>query len=770
MAQQQRRAWAEIGYLNKGADGWSRFTQAVMSQLNARGALALLAAVLLSQATLPGGAMAFCVPLVAALLLLEMPAWPALIGCAVGILIRWQPITLANGWQLAGCALLLVIIRKGWDWKPWKVSLMAAAVMLPPLPLAVGRFDQMIICLSGALAAGLLTPVYMRALSAMTTQQPSISNDDKLCCLLMAAALALGASWVQAQMLSLSVALASLVVLAIALAGGPGLALPAGVMMGLALMVDGASFEMLALLAVLGGLTGALTTGRGRILPLLGGLTGCALVAYFQGELNGVIQQIPSLGLGAMLALALPPRALDTLRGLLEREIPLPPEADATASAYLLANYAEATASMARALPIPDAAQDTPPVELLACRLCTGCDQQQACWDARQRETMNLLSGVLQACADEAGPVEAEQAAELFGCVRAGEIFGLASSMIAGQLRKEREDARRLEARGWALQQLHGQARSLLSLAEQMGDVDQDALRARQAICLAMPALRGRPDALTVCTLDGKLHVWLDIQCGDGQADRLAQALGAALDRPMELLELNQRRDALLFVERPRFRLTIGRTGMPIEGEEISGDCTLCERLGAKNYMIALSDGMGSGRAAREESRAALDLLHQALRAGYRRGDALRTVNGLMVACRGDEMFSTMDLCVVDLDSGEASLEKLGACSSFLLRQGRCKRISGDALPMGILESVRPRTLAARLQPGDLLLMVSDGVVDAFGGDDPQFLRALGGLSSQEHTPTPQKFADVLLRRAFEKTGGAALDDMTVLVARVEEQ
>ena len=77
------------------------------------------------------------------------------------------------------------------------------------------------------------------------------------------------------------------------------------------------------------------------------------------------------------------------------------------------------------------------------------------------------------------------------------------------------------------------------------------------------------------------------------------------------------------------------------------------------------------------------------------------------------------------------------------------------------------RKLTALLQPGDLLLLVTDGVTDAFGGDDAAFLRALGGMAPRDAALAPQKFADTLLKRALDRCGGSAPDDMTVLAARV---
>lgn len=772
MAQHTKNTWSGIGYINHRLENSSNMVHAILKHITVRSAVDVLLAALLTQAVLPGGAMLFAVPFMAAILLLQKSGIPALIGCTMGLLLRWEPITWVNGWQLSACVLLMITVRKGWDWKPWKVSLAAGAAMLLPLPFVARQMDTLIICLSGGIAAGLLTPVFIRALlvlddSRQTMPNQSMTNDDRLCCLLIASILSLGGLSLQVQSISIGIAIASFTVYIVAWTAGSGLSLPAGVLMGLILMTSGSSLDIVTMLAVLGGMAGMLRDTK-RYMPYIAALFACALAAFAQGGLEQVALLSPSIALGGFCFLVMPRGWLAAVGKVLDTAVHVMVKPDASVSSFVLGTCAQAMAGMAQALPTPEQNTDTQPIELLACRLCTGCEQQQLCWDERRELTMTLLDEVLLACAGKANLLEIEQAAHQYNCSRASELYGLATGLLASRIRKEKENARRLEARAWALEHLRGQARALSSLAERIAEDGTQSMQAKSALCAAIPSLRSNPDALTVHMLDGKLHVWLDASSSDMQAERFTATLSAILEKPMEWLEAQSSRKTMLFVERPRLFVSIGRAGTPISSEEISGDSALSERLDAGKHLLAISDGMGSGREANSESKAALELLLHALRASYSRSDAIRTVNGLLVACRGDEMFATMDLCVIDLDSGEAALDKLGACPSFIIRGGKCKRIGSDSLPMGILEAIKPRALAVRMQPGDILLMISDGVMDAFGDDENSFLRALGGLAPGDFAPNPQHLADTLLRRAYERSGGTALDDMTVLAARIE--
>lgn len=771
MAQRFRQTWSGIGYSVQRGEQRIAPAQWVRAQCTARSGMALLAAFAVSQATLPFGAAALGIPFMAALLLLEKPAAPALLGCALGLLARWRPITLLNGWPLAACVLLVLTVRGEWDWKPWKVSAAAAACMALPLPLAVRSPRLLAAFFAGIAAAGVATPVFARALLSVNLKDQTLSADDRLCLMLFAAAVCMGLEWIRVRGCSLGAAAVALCVMAAGACAGPGVAAPAGVLMGIMQAMAGGETWGALFFCALGALSGLLRGGA-RWMIAAGSALGVTIAALALSGLEGAAVYAPPVAAAALAFACVPETWLDALRGLLQPKPQFLSGGASSAVSHLLRERATALSEMAQTLPAESPEKDEPPLELLACRLCTGCERQRECWDARREETIRLLSGALDAFALKEKPAAREQidrTARAFGCLRAGEAPELAAALAAERMGGERDRRQRAESRAWLAEQLQAQARTLISACDQMENEDGTALRAREAVLSAMPALRGRPDALSVCVLEGRLHVWLNAACeNEGRLAKMESALSAAVGVRMELLRSGG--DWLLFSETPALRMETARACATAAGERVSGDGAAWERLSAGQYLLALSDGMGSGGEAGRESRAALELLVRALRAGYSRHDALRWVNGMLTACRGEgEMFATMDLCTVDLDSGEAAFEKLGACTSYLLRGGRCRRVGGDALPMGIVGAASPQRTTVRLRPDDWIVMVTDGVTDAFGGDDGAFLRALGGMTPRDAALTPQTLADTLLRRALERCGGAAPDDMTVLAARVME-
>ena len=216
-----------------------------------------------------------------------------------------------------------------------------------------------------------------------------------------------------------------------------------------------------------------------------------------------------------------------------------------------------------------------------------------------------------------------------------------------------------------------------------------------------------------------------------------------------------------LFEQVPALDIEVGAATRSCSGEEVAGDSYVSRTLSGGRHVLALSDGMGSGVSARQESQAALTLMVESLRAGYTRAQALDVVNALMLMCTGREMYATMDLFVCDLHTGETAFEKLGACASYVVRDGEVRSIGADTLPVGVLPEVEARSLRMTLREDDVVVMLTDGVADAYPGGEDALREAIGKLAWLH----PQAVGEKLIAQAL--SGKAARDDMAVLCARI---
>ena len=189
--------------------------------------------------------------------------------------------------------------------------------------------------------------------------------------------------------------------------------------------------------------------------------------------------------------------------------------------------------------------------------------------------------------------------------------------------------------------------------------------------------------------------------------------------------------------------------------------------LGGGKVALALSDGMGVGGRAALESRATIGLLEKMMRAGFDREFATRTVNAALLARSRDETFATLDLAVIDQFTGEVEFLKVGSSPTFIKRADGVEIVRSNSLPVGILSDIDVRPDVTRLEVGDALVMMTDGILDSLPhrADKEEWIAR---VLRRADTCNPEEIVRLLVDRARQAAGGEVKDDMTVLVAQLQ--
>ena len=183
--------------------------------------------------------------------------------------------------------------------------------------------------------------------------------------------------------------------------------------------------------------------------------------------------------------------------------------------------------------------------------------------------------------------------------------------------------------------------------------------------------------------------------------------------------------------------------------------------------MMAISDGMGKGKKAYDESSVTIDILEKMMDAKIDNEIVINTINNMLLLKSSEEMFSTLDLGIVDLKKGSLETVKMGACPSYIKREnGEVDLISSSSLPVGILSDIKMDRHNTKLGNGDYVIMVSDGIIDAGKSNNFGDNWLIYFLQKLEST-NPKEIANKILDRALELQLGEVDDDMTVLVTKM---
>lgn len=222
----------------------------------------------------------------------------------------------------------------------------------------------------------------------------------------------------------------------------------------------------------------------------------------------------------------------------------------------------------------------------------------------------------------------------------------------------------------------------------------------------------------------------------------------------------------ITFEEMPQFYVSTYVVRQCKDGEKYNGDSYYFGKLNDGTYMNIISDGMGSGPQAGQESKAVVDLIEKFTSCGFNKKTAINTANSIItLKFSEDEKFSTVDLASIDLYSGEVEFMKVGAVASFIKSGSKVYTINSKTLPIGVLDKADIDLSKRQIKNGDVIVMVSDGILDYNNenGGNPEWIKNY--LESCENC-NPQVIADGLMEKAKELSMGRIKDDMTLLVSK----
>jgi sigma-B regulation protein RsbU (phosphoserine phosphatase) len=129
--------------------------------------------------------------------------------------------------------------------------------------------------------------------------------------------------------------------------------------------------------------------------------------------------------------------------------------------------------------------------------------------------------------------------------------------------------------------------------------------------------------------------------------------------------------------------------------------------------------------------------------------------------------FATL-VCGCARPSGELEVCNAGHCPPILLRRGEPRDIAATGIPLGLFPRVKYATEKMRLEPGDTLVIYSDGLSEAANASDSEYgAERLGRLLRKMHRLSAVDLLDACLAdlKAFQAQEPRA-DDLTLMAIK----
>ncbi len=412
----------------------------------------------------------------------------------------------------------------------------------------------------------------------------------------------------------------------------------------------------------------------------------------------------------------------------------------------------------------------------VADRICSDCSLCMHCWERSFYDTYQVMFQIVEKL-ETKGRVEENDIPRYFidKCPRINDFVSAVNNMYelfrVGVVWKSKIG----ESRAVIGRQLEGMSRVIGSLAEEINTevnflspledaiaaaLKREGIKARDVI-----AYKGLWDKYEVSVLYGG--------CGGGRkcASLIDRIVSDATGRKMIRIDEGcvKGKDgscSLKYMEAENLKLTTGVARMPKYGSKVSGDSFTFMDSGNGKYTLALSDGMGSGYGASAQSKATVDMLENFLESGFDKEMAVNLINSVLVLRSDEENTCTIDMSIIDLFSGEVEFIKIGAAPTFIKRNSRVETVKAATLPAGILPGLDAELARKDVEDGDMIIMVTDGVVDSMAGDEPGD-RSLMKYIQQLESLNPQQVAGSILEEAVRRSDNKPFDDLTIMAAKV---
>lgn len=397
--------------------------------------------------------------------------------------------------------------------------------------------------------------------------------------------------------------------------------------------------------------------------------------------------------------------------------------------------------------------------------ICFECDNYDECWDRNYDETTDEIFNVIEKLEDNE-QVEEGSFLNMNSCNNSKDILNKITSKYENfKLNKKDEPFNVLKQ--CVSNQFKGFSQYITQMKDKISDDKLEPIDLK--IINAFERENIKVDKINVNMEEKGYEISLRLQDDLPKVGFLLVAsnvLSKIFNKRIVISD--EKKDLMIFKERGVLKVESEVITRKADNEAIIGDSYKLVDSEENKYMALLSDGMGTGIEASKMSSALVEMFVQMARTGINIGTITSMINSFMGYISKTEKIVTLDALSIDLLTGESEFLKVGSAPSFIIKGNNVDIVSCDTLPLGIFDSVEFYEKKYNLDVGDIVVMVSDGVIDSKRNVVNKefwvssFLRKLD-------INDPKIIAEELLCKTIENYEGEIKDDITIIVTRVCE-
>jgi sigma-B regulation protein RsbU (phosphoserine phosphatase) len=200
---------------------------------------------------------------------------------------------------------------------------------------------------------------------------------------------------------------------------------------------------------------------------------------------------------------------------------------------------------------------------------------------------------------------------------------------------------------------------------------------------------------------------------------------------------------------------------------QISGDIYAVFEHKDWHTVIAIGDVSGKGAAAALYGGLVSGLLRTLARRRRRPAELLRALNDALIERKVESRYVALCVLLWDSSTGQIVMANAGALPPVICRGSDIQKVRVEGVPLGLMDSREYEEVTLQTQPGDVLVLYSDGITDQFNAAGTEYGR---GRLAQVLRAHCHESPDRLIEEIFadlDRFSNIAFDDQTVMVLRV---
>ena len=587
---------------------------------------------------------------------------------------------------------------------------------------------------------------------------------------------------------SLRSVLATIFILISAIIGGASIGSSCGVIVGLAFIINNAISAIYMGIYAFAGLIGGAFNRVNRYLCVLGYVLSWIIIFAYTSGLESNINSIRDILIGALIVSVLPKVFFERIESAIKININTSQSIndyivrtkELTNSKLIniqrayseLANTFEKIRQKDEIINQNDIAQL---IDMVYKDECSYCSMKKVCWEVRFNKTYTLMYNMIQNL--EEGQLTVGAIPEEFkkSCMNPEQIIKISNYYYKMFALNYDWSMKFEEGRKLIADQIRNISKSIKNLSDDLEMSTMLDLTKEKNLLDELERnniIVNKLNYLTKGKNEFKITIDKNTCTNGGLCDQklikiISDYLGEQLSAQKYGCNIYKDTCKIVLTKAEKFTATTQALSLSRDGHVLCGDNYTYMEIDNGQYMMAICDGMGKGKRAYDESSTTIDILEKMIEARIDNEIVIKTINNMLLLSNSDEIFSTLDLGIIDFKQGRLETVKMGACSTYIKRANNdVDFISSSSLPVGILSEIKLYRHNYKLNDGDYIIMVSDGIIDAGKNNDIgenwliYFLKKLD-------TYNPKEIIDRIINRAIELQLNNIEDDMTVMVTKI---